>query len=207
MCVYVCVVQCVCMSVCILTVTSDLDILCAGLRWLNPGHVWKSWSYVRVFGDRIKYQQLSAIYTESVHCWWSEARTHTQPFNSCWSGITRVGQYQEKHLPTHTHPGHRTSFISFFHLLRSIASLCSVYVLDSPLWQPLSRSSLVFLLVLGPLLHTPCIFFTQSSSSLCSTCPYYHSLFCCNTSAMPSIPSLSVSSLLGNLLVDWGKSE
>jgi len=133
--------------------------------------------------------------------------THTQPFNSCWSGITRVGQYQEKHLPTHTHPGHRTSFISFFHLLRSIASLCSVYVLDSPLWQPLSRSSLVFLLVLGPLLHTPCIFFTQSSSSLCSTCPYYHSLFCCNTSAMPSIPSLSVSSLLGNLLVDWGKSE
>ena len=84
--------------------------------------------------------------------------THTQPFNSCWSGITRVGQYQEKHLPTHTHPGHRTSFISFFHLLRSIASLCSVYVLDSTLWQPLSRSSLVFLLVLGPLLHTPCIF-------------------------------------------------
>ena len=30
-------------------------------------------------------------------------------------------------------------------------------MLDSPLGQPLSRSSLVFLLVLDPLLHTPCI--------------------------------------------------
>jgi len=35
--------------------------------------------------------------------------------------------------------------------------LCSFYVLDSPLGQPFSRSSLVFLLVLDPLLHTPCI--------------------------------------------------
>jgi len=35
--------------------------------------------------------------------------------------------------------------------------MCSVYVFDNPLWQPLSRSSLVFLLVLDPLLHTPCI--------------------------------------------------
>jgi len=32
---------------------------------------------------------------------------------------------------------------------------CSFYVLDSPLVQPLSRSSLVFLLVLDPQLHTP----------------------------------------------------
>ena len=35
--------------------------------------------------------------------------------------------------------------------------LCSVYELDSPLGQPLSRSSLVFLLALDPQLHTPCI--------------------------------------------------
>ena len=33
-----------------------------------------------------------------------------------------------------------------------------VCVLDSPFEQPLSRSSLVFLLVLNPQLHTPCIF-------------------------------------------------
>ena len=35
--------------------------------------------------------------------------------------------------------------------------LCSFYVHDSPLIQPLPRSSLVFLLVLDPRLHTPYI--------------------------------------------------
>ena len=39
--------------------------------------------------------------------------THTQPFNGRWSGTTRVGRYQMKHSPTHTHPDHRTSFINF----------------------------------------------------------------------------------------------
>ena len=75
--------------------------------------------------------------------------------------------------------------------------LCSVYVLDSSLWQPVSRSSLVFLLVLSTSYSMH--FFTQSSSSLRSTCPYQRSLFCCNTNALLSIPSLSLSSLLGNL--------
>ena len=42
-------------------------------------------------------------------------------------------------------------------------------------------------------------FFTQSSSSFRSTCPYQRSLFCCNTNAMSSKPSLSLSSLLGSL--------
>jgi len=46
----------------------------------------------------------------------------TLPFNGRWSGTTRVGRYQKKHSPTHIHPGHRTSFIHFLHLLRSIAS-------------------------------------------------------------------------------------
>ena len=35
--------------------------------------------------------------------------THTQPFNGPLSGTTRVGQYQKKHSPTHTHPDHQTS--------------------------------------------------------------------------------------------------
>jgi len=55
--------------------------------------------------------------------------THTQPFNGLWSGTTRVGRYQKKHSPTHTHPDHQTSFINFLHLLRSIASsLFSLYL-------------------------------------------------------------------------------
>ena len=63
-----------------------------------------------------------------------------------------MGRHQKKHSPTHTNPDHQTSFINFLHLPRSIAS--SIYVLDSPFPQPLSRSSLVFLLVWDPLLHT-----------------------------------------------------
>ena len=45
-----------------------------------------------------------------------------QPFNGRLSGTTRVGRYQKKHSPTHTHPGQCTSFITFLHLQRSTAS-------------------------------------------------------------------------------------
>jgi len=92
---------------------------------------------------------------------YTHTHTHTQPFNGPLSGTTRVGRHQKKHSPAHTHPDHQTSFIK---LLQNSSIYndpqhppCSVYVLDSPFWQPLSRSSLVFLLVLDPLLHTPYI--------------------------------------------------
>ena len=45
-----------------------------------------------------------------------------QPFNGRLSGTTRVDRYQEKHSPDHTHPGRCTSFITFLHLERSMAS-------------------------------------------------------------------------------------
>ena len=45
-----------------------------------------------------------------------------QPFNGRLSGTTRLGRYQKKHSPAHTHPGQRTSFIIFLHLQRSMAS-------------------------------------------------------------------------------------
>jgi len=41
---------------------------------------------------------------------------HTLPFNGPLSGTTRVGRYQKKHSPTHTHPVHQTSFINILHL-------------------------------------------------------------------------------------------
>ena len=107
--------------------------------------------------------------------------THTQPFNGLLSGTTRVGQYQKKHSPTHTHPDHRTSFIMFLHLQRSMAS--SLFSLRA--WQS-SRTTSVqvlfgLLLGLGPSTSYCVHFFTQSSSSFRSTCPYQCSLFCCNT--------------------------
>ena len=69
----------------------------------------------------------------------------------------RVSRYQKKHSPTH-HPDHHPIFISFFHLPRSIASsLFKWYVLDNLFAQPLSMSSLVYLLVWSPPPHIPYI--------------------------------------------------
>ena len=122
-----------------------------------------------------------------------------QPFNGRLSGTTRVGRYQKKHSPAHTHPGQRTSFITFLHLQWSTAS--SLFSLRA--WQSSRTTSLevLFGLPLGlePSTSYPMHFFTQSSSSFRSTCPYQRSLFCCNINAMSSTPSLSLSSLLGSL--------
>jgi len=64
--------------------------------------------------------------------------TQTESFNGLWSGTTRVGWYQKKHSPTHTHPDHQTSFIIFLHLLQytasSLFSLCA-WQSFSTLWS------------------------------------------------------------------------
>jgi len=49
-----------------------------------------------------------------------------------------VSRYQKKHSPTH-HPHHHTIFISFFHLLQSIAS--SLFKLRLRAWQSFCTSS------------------------------------------------------------------
>ena len=63
-------------------------------------------------------------------------------------------------------------------------------MLDSPFPQPLSTSSLVFLLGLGPSTSYSIHLFNQSSSSFQNTCPYHHSLFRCSTNVMSPIPNL-----------------
>ena len=115
-----------------------------------------------------------------------------QPFNGRLSGTTRVGRYQKKHSPAHTRPGQHTSFITFSICNGPRHPLYSAYMLDSPLEQSLSRSSLVFPLVLNPQLHTPCISSPNHHHPFRSTCPYQLSLFCCNINAMSSTPSLSL---------------
>ena len=62
-----------------------------------------------------------------------------RPFNGLWSGTTRVGRYQKKHSPTHTHPDHRASFFTFLNLQRSMAS--SLFNLCA--WQS-SRTGLLW---------------------------------------------------------------
>ena len=141
----------------------------------------------------------SQPFHHNITVWWTKTHTHTQPFNGLWSGTTRVGRYQKEHSPTHTHPDYRTSFIIFLHLQRSMAS--SLFI--SHAWQSSRTTSLQVLfglpLGLGPSTSYSIHFFTQSSSSFRSTCPYHRSLFCCKTNAMSSIHSLSLSSLLGSL--------
>ena len=73
-----------------------------------------------------------------------------QPLKGRLSGTTRVGLYQKKHSPTHTHPGQRTSFITFLHLQRSMAS--SLFSLRA--WQSSRTTSFQ---VLNPQLHAPYI--------------------------------------------------
>jgi len=93
----------------------------------------------------------------------------TYRFNGLWSGTTRVGQYQKKHSPTHTHPDHRTSFVNFFYLLPFTSS--SLFSLHA--WQSFSTASLQVLFGLplgrGPFTSYSMNFFTQSLSYFCST--------------------------------------
>ena len=142
-----------------------------------------------------RYQPLCTVGSSLLYV----SMTHTQLFNGLLSGTTWVGRYQKKHSPTHTHPDHRTSFIIFLHLQRSMAS--SFFSLWA--WQSSRTTPLQVLfglpLGLGPSASYSMHFFTQSSSSFRSTCPYHRSLFCCSTNAMSSIPSLSLSSLLGSI--------
>ena len=56
-----------------------------------------------------------------LHCA-QQTQQQQQPFNGRLSRTTWVGRYQKKHSPAHTHPGQRTSFITFLHLQRSTAS-------------------------------------------------------------------------------------
>ena len=126
--------------------------------------------------------KLKIISQEIAHSW--QQQQQQQPFNGLWSGTTRVGQYQKKHSPTHTRPDHRTSFIIFLHLQWSMVS--SLFILRA--WQSSRTTSLQVLfglpLGLGPSTSYSIHFFTQSSSSFRSTCPYQRSLCCCNTNAM-----------------------
>ena len=107
-------------------------------------------------------QQVARVFCRHLVC-----NTHTQPFNGLWSGTTRVGQYQKKHSPTHNHPDHRTSFINFLHLQRSIASFVQFTSLTvfsdnlSPgtLWSSSWSWNLYF--TLHAFLHPVIIFFSQ----------------------------------------------
>jgi len=122
--------------------------------------------------------------------------TQQQLFYGTLSVTTWVSRYRKKHSPMHQHqPDHHPVFISFFHLLRSIAS--SLFKLRD--WQSFCTTSPRLPFGLEPSTSYSIHFFTQLVCSFCNTCPYHHNLFCCSTKIISSIPSLSFSSLLGTL--------
>jgi len=105
----------------------------------------------------------------------------------------------EETSPTHTYPDHRPSFISFLHLLRSIASslfnlrawqsFCTISVqvfFGLPLWP----GTLHF--ILHTFLHPIIVFFSQHM-------PIPSQPVLLSTEIMSSNPSLSLNSLLGSL--------
>ena len=153
------------------------------------GQMDEQFSQMQINGTVI-WPNMNRIVAKVQCCHHTHTHTHSQPYNGILSGTTR---YQKKHSPTHTHPDHRTSFIIFLHLQRSTAS--SLFSLRA--WQSSWTTSLQVLfglpLGLGPSTSYSMHFFTQSSISFRSTCPYQCSLFCCNTNAMSSISSLSLS--------------
>jgi len=118
-----------------------------------------------------------------------------QSFYGPLSGSTRC---QKKHSPTH-HPGHYPIFISFFHLLQSIAS--SLFKLRA--WQSFCTTSFHVLfglpLGLGPSTSYSIHFSTQSVSYFRNICLYHRNLFCCSINVISSILSPSLNSLLGTL--------
>ena len=99
--------------------------------------------------------------------WYEQQQQQQRPFNGLWSGTTQVGRYQKKHSPTHTHPDHRASFITFLHLQRSMAS--SLFNLRA--WQSSLTTSVqvLFGLPLGlePSTTYSVHFFTQFPSCHC----------------------------------------
>ena len=122
--------------------------------------------------------------------------THTQPFNGLWSRTTRVGRYQKKYPPTHTHPDQRTSLINFITTIHS--TLCVQFTCLTVLFDNFTRSSLVLLVVLDPLLHTPCI---SSPNHHLFFAAHSHTIAACSA-VIPMLCHLylvSLSSLLGNL--------
>ena len=86
-----------------------------------------------------------------------------QPFYGPLPGTTWMRQYHKKHSPTPTYPDHHSYFISYLHLLWSIASSLFNLHVDSHFAQPFSKSSWSGTLhfMLCTFLHPIIIFFLQ----------------------------------------------
>jgi len=120
---------------------------------------WKSLLLINICLFSTQPLILSILLTK-VH-----THTHTQPFNSLWSGTSRVGRYQKKHSPTHTHDPSWSPDI-LYHLLPFIMITGILFVhftCLTVLSYNLSPGPLSWTLnfILNTFLHPIIIFFSQ----------------------------------------------
>jgi len=142
------------------------------------------------------YQNVCACTRYLLHRFIRVINTHTRVFFGPLSWSTPVSRYAKKHPSTRTPPTHQPPYLP-----PSTPNPSSL--LTRHTWQSLCTTSSHVLF--GPplgLQHTTSYsihFFTQSLSSFRNTCPYRHSLFCCSSNVMSTIPSLSLNSLFETL--------
>ena len=137
-CVIMWVTRCSFMHVHLSTVSQEMTCvyICCGYKDVLPW-IWFGTTTIRYHGG---HASCNLWFEASVCCWVIShcydffvvlcltlavhvlQQQQQQPFNGRLSGTTRVGRYQKKHSPAHTHPGQCTSFITFLHLQRSMAS-------------------------------------------------------------------------------------
>ena len=117
-----------------------------------------------------------------------EPATPTLLHSRCYQLTSAAAAATTTHILYHLPPFTEINGILFVHFMCLTILLYNLF--PGPLWSSSWSWTLNF--ILHTFLHPIIIFF-------CSTCPYQCSLFCCNTNAVSSIPSLSLNSLLGSL--------
>jgi len=110
----------------------------------HTAHMSTAECHVQAYDQELRWNELMQTRWTRQDSHELHMHVHTQLFNGPLSGTTRVSCYQKIHSPTF-----------------------SIYMPDSPFPQPLSKSSLVYLLVWNPLRHTPYI---SSSNQYLHTC-------------------------------------
>ena len=86
--------------------------------------------FVSISTFTVERSWLHVLYTDfTIISTWLQQQQ--RPFNGLWSGTTRVGRYQKKHSPTHTHPDHRASFkaldYTWFYLITTVLFIPAVF--------------------------------------------------------------------------------
>jgi len=88
--------------------------------------------FVSISTFTVERSWLRVLYTNfTIISTWLQQQQQQRPFNGLWSGTTRVGRYQKKHSPTHTHLDHRASFkaldYTWFYFITTVLFIPAVF--------------------------------------------------------------------------------